>query len=289
MKTSTAAIVVIVLLLLIGGGWWYYAGKAPATTTPPTTETPLATTAFACDAGKSIGATFYTGRADIVLSDGRTLSLPQTQSGSGIRYAATDESVIFWGKGNTAFVEEGADQRQTYTGCILVSPDPSNTLSQIYATSTLGFSLRTPAGYMPLAYTYQALGPNKGIKGVKFTIPATSATGTNLSKDTYISVEELPNSTTCLASEFLEPGAKAITFTDAGVDYSAATSSDAGAGNLYDEAVFSIPGTSPCIAVRYFIHSTQFANYPAGSVVEFSREAVINEFDAIRRSLVIGR
>ncbi len=193
------------------------------------------------------------------------------------------------GKGNTAFVQEGAAQTQTYTGCILVSPDPTGILTQIYATSTLGFSLRTPQGYTPAAYTYQALGPGKDINGVKFTIPASAATGTNLSADSYISVEELPNSSTCLASEFLGAGVKASTFSDAGVDYSAATSSDAGAGNLYDEAVFSIPGSNPCTAVRYYIHSNQFANYPAGTVTQFNEASVLNEFDAIRRTLVLGR
>ena len=287
MKTSTAVIVVIILLAALGAGWWYYHGLTPAPAVAPA-EQPVATTAFACDAGKSIGATFYASRVDLVLSDGRSQSLPQTQSGSGIRYANADESFIFWGKGNTAFVQEGPSQQQTYTGCILVSPDPSGTLTQIYATSTLGFSLRMPPGYTPAAYTYQALGPGKVIGGVKFTIPAADTSGTNLSKDSYVGVEELPNSKTCLASEFLSPGAKDSTFSDSGVDYSAATSSGAGAGNIYDEAVFSIPGTSPCIAVRYFIHSNQVANYPAGTVVAFNKVAVINEFDNIRRSLVIG-
>lgn len=305
MKTSTAAIIVIILLALIGAGWWYYHGMTPTTGAPAQQQQPTATAAFACDAGKSIGATFYEGSStpssdtnqpptpggsvSLALSDGRSLTLPQTESGSGIRYANADESFIFWGKGNTAFVQEGADQQQTYTGCILVSPDSTGVLTQVYATSTLGFSLRMPPGYTPAAYTYQALGPGKGIKGVKFTIPATAATGTNLSKDTYISIEELPNSTTCLASEFVSPGSKASTFTDSGVDYSAATSSDAGAGNLYNEAVFSIPGSSPCTAIRYFIHSTQIANYPAGTVTEFNKENLVNEFDAIRRTLVLGR
>jgi len=304
MKTSTAAIIVIILIILAGAGWWYYHGAAPAAPATGTTQ-PAATAIFACDAGKSIGAAFYVGSStpstdstqpptpggsvSLTLSDGRTESLPQTISADGVRYANADESFVFWGKGNTAFVEEGADHQQTYTGCILVAPDASGTLTQIYATSTLGFSLRMPSGYTPAAYTYQALGPGKDISGVKFTIPATEATGTNLSKDSYISIEELPKSTTCLASEFLTPGTKASTFSDSGTEYSAATSSDAGAGNLYDEAVFSIPGSSPCVAVRYFIHSTQFANYPAGTVTEFDKNAIINEFDNIRRTLVIGR
>jgi putative hemolysin len=73
---------------------------------------------FACAMGKSIDATFVDGPAGSVrlaLSDGRKLTLPQAMSGSGARYANADESVVFWNKGNTAFVEEKG--KTTYEGC----------------------------------------------------------------------------------------------------------------------------------------------------------------------------
>jgi hypothetical protein len=73
---------------------------------------------FACSGGKAIDASFVNGassRVDLVLSDGRKLSLPQAPSGSGARYANADESVVFWNKGNTAFVEEGG--KTTYDAC----------------------------------------------------------------------------------------------------------------------------------------------------------------------------
>ncbi len=290
MKTSTAIGVLVLFLIVIAGGWWVVGNKG---TTPPsgtaTSTPPIATAAFACSEGKSIGASFYQGGVALQLSDGRTENLPQAQSASGVRYTNADESFVFWGKGNTAFVTEGSDQNQTYTGCIVVAPDPTNTLSQIYASSTLGFTLRFPQNYTAEQnYAYQGNGPGKDIKGVKFTIPAAATTGTNLSKDSYISVETLPKATSCTANLFLTT-AKASVFSDSGVDYSVATTSDAGAGNLYDEAVFAIPGTSPCTAVRYFIHSTQVANYPAGTVTAFNKAGVIGEFDSIRRTLVLGR
>lgn len=73
---------------------------------------------FACADGKSIDATFVNGTASSVtlaLSDGRKLSLPQARSGSGARYANDDESLVFWNKGNTAFIEEGG--KTTYAEC----------------------------------------------------------------------------------------------------------------------------------------------------------------------------
>jgi membrane-bound inhibitor of C-type lysozyme len=47
------------------------------------------------------------------------LTLPQTMSGSGIRYASDNDAVVFWSKGNTAFVTEGGDpDNVTYDGCV---------------------------------------------------------------------------------------------------------------------------------------------------------------------------
>lgn len=73
---------------------------------------------FACGDGRSIDATFVNGaasRVDLAFSDGRRMSLPQAASASGARYANADESVVFWNKGDTAFVDENG--RRTWDGC----------------------------------------------------------------------------------------------------------------------------------------------------------------------------
>ena len=73
---------------------------------------------FACDAGKTMSAVFTNGTQSSVkltLSDGRRLSVPQAMSGSGVRYANSDESFVFWNKGNTAFIEENG--KATYSKC----------------------------------------------------------------------------------------------------------------------------------------------------------------------------
>jgi len=51
---------------------------------------------------------FDTGsnRVDLSLPDGRKLSLAQVLSASGARYANADESIVFWNKGRTAFLQE---------------------------------------------------------------------------------------------------------------------------------------------------------------------------------------
>ena len=90
---------------------------AAAIALPALAETPVATAIFKCQGGKSIDATFYANSVDLKLSDGRSLTVPQAMSGSGARYANKDETFVFWNKGDTAFVTEGKDGKETYSGC----------------------------------------------------------------------------------------------------------------------------------------------------------------------------
>ena len=74
---------------------------------------------FRCASGKSIDANFINSPAGssvkLKLSDGRALDLPQVLSGSGARYANAGETIVFWNKGNTAFIEE--DGKTTFADC----------------------------------------------------------------------------------------------------------------------------------------------------------------------------
>lgn len=93
-------------------------------------DKPIATARYVCQQNKTIVADYFDGpsrtapngqpipggRVVVSLSDGRKLDLPQTLSGSGIRYANAGESFVFWSKGDTAFVEEG--KAMTYAGCV---------------------------------------------------------------------------------------------------------------------------------------------------------------------------
>ncbi len=225
------------------------------------------------------------GSVKIVLSDGRNFDLPQTISADGGRYANSDESFVFWSKGNGALVLEN-NVEKSYIGCVVLAKDPGG-LPKVYSDGTVGFSIRYPADYsIDASYKYQALGPGKDISGVKFTIPSSLAIDTNLSSfDTGVSVEIIPAVQDCNASLFLDGNTNVQTVTDNGNEYSFASTTQGAAGNRYEEEVWAVPGTNPCVAVRYLIHSANIDNYPTGTVLEFNRAALINQFDKVRHSL----
>lgn len=131
-------------------------------------------------------------------------------------------------------------------------------------------------------YTY--MDTTRSVGGIKFTIPESMSTSTNLSDDSYISLEQSMSSSTCSAELFISNRPSSV-LNDSGIIYSFASSSDAAAGNRYEESVYSLPNSSPCLAVRYFIHYTAYENYPTGSVNKFDKQALLGEFDSIRRSL----
>ncbi len=93
----------------------------------------IASVSYVCNAGKTISALYYeskesrvqvqgempipTGSVVLTLSDGRGLVLSQSVSADGARYTNTDESFVFWSKGNGALVFEN-DEQKSYIGCV---------------------------------------------------------------------------------------------------------------------------------------------------------------------------
>lgn len=184
----------------------------------------------------------------------------------------------------TTFVDKAPVETVPTTPEVPVMVDESLT----YASTTMGIAVKYPKEYvLNDAFSNTSVNPQKPIHGVKFTLPVEMATGTNLSADSGISIEQLPRANKCSGDIYLAANVKSRDQVEGNIIYSFASSSDAGAGNLYEEYVYAISSSTPCTAVRYFIHTTQIANYPTGTVREFDRAALIAAFDKIRQSLVL--
>lgn len=293
-------LVPILLIAVILAGVWYFSYEENKTLVP--VLSPIAQVTYLCNDGKMIDAAFYkrtslpvapgeppipTGSVEVILSDGRNFKLPQTISADGARYATSDESLVFWSKGNGALVLEH-NVEKSYIGCVVVAKDPGG-LPNVYADGEIGFSIRYPAEYSANAsHVYQALGPGKDIHGVKFTISSSSTAGTNLSGfDTGVSVEAIPAVQSCTADLFVDGAVEVRTVAENGGEYSFASTTQGAAGNRYEELVWAFPGTNPCIAVRYFLHSTNIENYPEGAVSAFDRTALMGQFEKMRHSLTV--
>jgi membrane-bound inhibitor of C-type lysozyme len=302
MKKNIIIVLLAVIIFVCIVIW--YAGDDKGTKdllfSPPPIPSLVAHVTYICKDEKTINANFYkgeavpvklgerpifSGSAKIALSDGRSFDLPQTISADGSRYATGDETFIFWSKGNGALVLEN-NVEKSYIGCVVLAKDPGG-LSKIYLDPTAVFSIRYPEDYLlDASYKYQGFGPGKDIGGVKFIIPSGITEGANLSSfDTGVSVEVIPAVQNCDANLFLSGGTDAKIINDNGGEYSFATTIQGAAGNRYEEKVWAIPEANPCIAVRYLVHSMNIGNYPEGTVSEFDRAALMDQFDTIRHSL----
>ena len=70
---------------------------------------------YKCDNDKTISAIYWNGKVELSLANGKSFLLIQAMSASGVRYTNSDESVTFWNKGNTAFLEQRSIT--TYNNC----------------------------------------------------------------------------------------------------------------------------------------------------------------------------
>jgi len=107
-------IVVVFLLVIIG---FLFFSQISNQKKLENTDKIINSVTFNCAENKNINAIFFSSKVELTLSDGRTMFLAQAISASGARYANTDESFVFWNKGDTAFITEGTVA--TFNDCTL--------------------------------------------------------------------------------------------------------------------------------------------------------------------------
>lgn len=130
-----AAFIVFCAIILVAAGLMFYQPAHWSMQPAANNAAPqfIASASYACDGGRTITAAFYqmpgpppavvpgeppqpNGFVWVSLSDGRQMTLAQTISADGARYANPNESFVFWTKGNGAMVMDNATT--TYTNCV---------------------------------------------------------------------------------------------------------------------------------------------------------------------------
>jgi hypothetical protein len=170
---------------------------------------------------------------------------------------------------------------------------PQNAKSDLtgvpYESAEFGIALRLPAADYTINESYaHQVNPDLTLPGIQFTIPEARTLGTNLSADTSLSIERRETGGACTADAFLDGAHTPTDEVHNEKTYSVVSVSGAGAGNRYEEIVYAVPGTRPCVGIRYFLHYTALENYAPGTKTEFDKAVLIAEFDAIRDSVVVS-
>jgi len=146
----------VLVVIVVGVGMWYVSNNIKQNSS----FSLVAQADYICNNNKTIKVDFYkgeektvqpgempipNGKVEIILSDGRSLELFQTISADGGRYANSDESFIFWDKGDNALVLENNEEKD-YIGC--VSLIQSNYKNGIYIID--GKSIQLQDGHSEL-------------------------------------------------------------------------------------------------------------------------------------------
>lgn len=120
--------IIFILALVVCGLSVFYFYQSPIennSTVVKTSDEVINSAIFKCADNKSIQSLFFRDRVELSLSDGRNMLLSQAISASGARYANSDESFVFWNKGDTAFVDE--KNEITFKDCTTISDIQSTT------------------------------------------------------------------------------------------------------------------------------------------------------------------
>ncbi len=295
MKRYVTALVGIVLVVL---GGYYLFGRAPASA-PDTATTTAATatttgsltiyksTTFYCAEG-SFGASFGTGRVILSTSDGKVIILPRAMSGSGARYESG--GMVFWNKGETAFVtENGAN---VYTKCIAGTRTAGPNGTYTFADDAKIFTFSYPAdlpffgddsGYTSL---WQAGGTTTGQLLAVVTIPGSFEPKTNFGDARFtIGASADPAAVASCLTPLPSEKSTVTAVTIHGIPFTKLTGTDVGAGNYYETTSYRTIYNGECYAVEYTIHSGNIENYsPDQGISAFNKTKVQNILEAMVKS-----
>jgi len=249
-------------------------------------------TMYQCDSNKSFTVSFEGDMAHVTLSDGTMLMLNQAKSGSGIRYEAGD--AVFMSEGSNGSIQQGGTT--TYANCVVNSVSTSSTTPALsngmkqFTDAGKTFTFMYPSQFSVTGtsdgYT-QSWMNNSSVTGLvlaQMSVPKETEPGTNFSEAKFtVGTSADPAAVKgCLTDNPSGgPAQQPTSLTLNGTPYTVFHSSDAGAGNLYDTTSYRTVKNGQCYAIEYTVHTTQIANYPAGTVKEYDAKNVQSIFNSI--------
>lgn len=284
MNKNTITIIIFIAVLAVLG---YFLFNKKETPTPIVSVMPA--THYSCEK-RTIDATFSDTSVSLLLSDGRTVVLPQVISGSGFRYEKN--AMVFYGKGDNAYLTES--ELTTYNNCVVnksvggeVSP---GIVSFIDQGKTFSFNypkdLVLSSGDMGYSQSWRANTQTLGITFSKVSIPKETQPKTNFSQAWFtVSTSSDPIAVKeCLLATNGEIAKGKETIN--GVPYTVTELGDAGAGNFYNTKSYRTVRDNQCYAVEYTVHSTNIGAYsPDQGISQFDLKKATDVLEAMVHSV----
>jgi membrane-bound inhibitor of C-type lysozyme len=242
---------------------------------------------YSCTQG-IIDATFTDNQVVLALSDGRHLTLPQTMSGSGTRYA--QGLIVFSGKGSSATLTENS--KATYENCISGSDVSGDATTSTFTDTGKTFSFSHPivfavtGGDGSYSQDWATDSMHLGLMLARVVIPQTFMPKTNFGDARFV-VGTSADATA--VKECLAPpqgnGVKSTKVTINGVAFQKLVFAGAGAGNFYDTTSYRTLRNGQCYSVEYTIHSGNIGNYsPDQGIKAFNDAKIRSVLESIAQS-----
>lgn len=298
MKKSTIWTLVIIVVLILGVAWYAFSQSSSpvsqTTSNSTSTANTVATVNYFCASG-TMSAAYASTSVNLAISDGRTMTLGQTMSGSGIRYESatgTTPDVVFQSEGNNALLTE--NNKITYNDCVAGTVAPSTAGMQTYTDGSNLFSFTYPKQFVlsggDQGYTqnWRSGTTSTGMEFTVVTVPQSLQPKTNFDGAVFtFGTSADPDAVKgCLTDGNGNP-VKGVTSTINGVAFTKLTYGDAGAGNLYDITSYRTVHNGQCYAAEYVVHSSQLGNYPASAGISaFNSSTIHGTLDSIAHSLI---
>lgn len=242
---------------------------------------------YYCQEGE-LRAVYEKNDVIVAFPDKRILTLNQSVSADGARYESGQ--IVFWGKGDNAFVTE--NDKTTFSNCVTGEKIKGDNGLTTYINSSKLFSFIYPTDFNlyggDVGYTpdWRVNGNNSGILFNIVAISKSYMPNTNFSDGKFtVGVSADPEAVkNCLK---IENGAKIESGKVAfgGKNFTKIVSVDAGAGNFYDTTSYRTINDGQCYAIEYTIHSTNIGNHsPDQGIKEFDKAKITSVLEGIAES-----